>query len=235
MATKWSARFTCSSIHKWIENRPGEAEECRKRLQRLHALLAKPRRDDLCWWYKVGVEVQQILPKADRSYGSRVIRLLAKDLQPHEGQGGTGLVSRLYFARDLAAKYNLDEVRELAAKRNAAGNPLSVYHFERLLSLDDPEDRQAMLAQCVARNWSVRHLATVVQNRRGYKWRSGRFPQALQPMGLGTALRDIFLSSRCGNSTTKPGWAGRRQPWSGFPSRPAGRNCWRNWSGRGTV
>lgn len=127
---------------------------------------------------------------------SNVIKLLAKDLQPDEDQGGTGLVSRLYFARDLASKLNLAEVKALAATRNAAGKPLSVYHMERLLSVDDPSDRQALLEQCIARNWSVRDLTTAVQNYRGVKKRAGLSPQGLETMGPGVALRDIYLRSR---------------------------------------
>ncbi len=203
-------------INAWIKSRPvTERRELRKLLSEIKKLLKRPERDDFAWWHGVGTRVLDFFPKGDRQYGTGVVELLADYFQPGREQADKTTTNLLYRARQLADTFTLREVRELAKKQTASGDPLTRCHVTSLLAVEDKAERNDMLRKCLKGDWSVACLCREIQNRRGRKKSAGGLsPVPPDNPSPGVALRDISILSRRWMTNHEVWFIGKRAPLS---------------------
>ena len=191
-------RPTFDDIDAWIKSQPvTERRKLRRLLKELKKLVKQPQRDDLAWWHDVGTLALEFFPKGDRQYGVGVVELLADYLKPGRERRDKTTTILLYRARQLADTFTSREVRALGKKRTAGGDLLKLRHVTSLLAVDDRDERNALLAKCLAKNWSVARLRRKIQNRHGRKRSAGGLsPVPPDNPSPGVALRDISILSR---------------------------------------
>jgi len=165
----------CENIRAWIAKQTtSPPEKLGRHLNELRRLLKSSARGSIEWYHDVGRCVAPFFPENTRHYGASVAELLADKLQPGRERKDKRLTNLLYEARDLANTYRYKrEIRSLAKRKLANGKPLTVNHIKRLVSVDDDEQREALLSDCLEGSWSVRRLHREVQNRIGHKRSAG--------------------------------------------------------------
>ena len=185
-------------IGTWIKAQPPKRQpKLRRLLAELTQLFHRQSRDDLLWWYGVGIRALAFFPTGDRQYGVGVIELLADQLRPGRERNDKTATIPLYRARQLAATFTYQEIRELGKKRNAAGHALRLHHVFALLAVEDAEERGELTEACLAGNWSVARLRQEIQNRSGRKQSAGGLsPKPPERPSPGVALRDISVLAR---------------------------------------
>jgi hypothetical protein len=209
------------NLAAWIKAQPvRDRPRLQKLVAQLRRLLAGQRKDDLKWWHRMGTCVQGIFPKDERLYGSGAIDLLADALQPGRKRSDKRLTNKLCFARRFAATFDQDELARLVAARSAKGKPVRQFDVISLALVPSGEDRERLLARCLAEDWSGRRLRSEIHNFLGRKHHlGGRSPKPPEAMTAGVALRDIFLRSR--------EWVEHHNAWFGG-KRPALRRIRRS-------
>ena len=212
MATKNDAS---PNIHNWIEGQPARQRAKLARLvKELNLLFDSPAHSSVQWCHNVGRCVSQLFPREERHYGASVAELLADELEPGRARADKRLTNLFYQARDLADKYpDKRYVKSLARKTLANGKPLTLNHLKSLVSVDDDEQRDKLLAECLADSWSIRRLRWEIQKLVGRKRsRGGRTAKPKETPTAAIALHDIHVISNQWLDNYEAWFAGKRAP-----------------------
>lgn len=201
---------------EWIKSQPKSRHaQLERSRDRLLLLFRTPRRNDLIWWYDIGVCVLKIFPPEDKHYGDRFMELLANLVKPERDPAKKTIVTELYQCREFARKCDREEARQLAAK--VRQKVISRQHVAYLITVDEEDNtktRDTFLDECVWYGWSTHELQREIQDDRrpGLTRFGGRRPRARTTSNPAIAARDIVVQARA--------WIARHDQYFGAPDSP---------------
>jgi len=209
-------------IRAWIKDQPTERRaELTRSLKELRRWYNRPEDESVLRWFEIGTRVSAFFPKeGKRTYGDNVMELLADSLEPDRSPSEPKLPNQLWEYRKIADRLTRAQANAWTKKRNKKGQPLTLHHVSALASIEDREERNAFLKQCLKESWSVREVRREVQNLIGCKRsHGGRTPKPKEIPRPAVALRDIRTNAEQWMANHKVWFAGRKAALQRVPKR----------------
>ena len=183
-------------LKSWISKQPKDRHPKLRSARRELCRVYEDKVTGIFWWYRVGEQAATFFPGKSRMYRSGLMGLLARELGADEDNAVKRAANTLWQARAIATTLTPSEARAWARKRNRLGQPLSAHHVHCLVGVEDPDQRNELLDQCLAGSWGVRRLRTEVQKLNGrMKSGGGRRPGPRAVPTPLAALQEIRLAA----------------------------------------
>lgn len=167
----------------------GMTDACREITQEIRDDYAKVAVSEIVAFWRIGQRINKVL-EDESKFGVNAVEQIATALQ---------LEANLFYScRKFASAFTAAEVKELGARKNAAGVGLSFSHFVALSRVQDTEFRTKMLNKAYQHCLSVRDLVAQIQQQQGRRsnnlaGRAGAGPRSptAAASSLGRALKKI--------------------------------------------
>ena len=187
-----------NGIRSWLSRQPtAQRPALKAALISLRQAYRQKETTSIPWWHEVGGQVATFFPEDGRQYGSELAELLACELGAVVETDVKRVSNDLWKARKIARTITCKQAAAWSKKRNAKGRPLSAYHVHSLVGVEDAQQRDALLDQCLTESWSVTRLHAEVQKLSGKKRsRGGRPARKREIPPPVVALQEIQLAAK---------------------------------------